>query len=194
MPLHYTAARSSRISKSSAKRPSSSPFSANRPGRRTPSKPTAHDDEDEHFFGDRLEDRGLVNTLAADLSLRDVVQSVKYIRGHMFDDLPEGGGFNSVRIAEILNYRKNLPPTVTIAHIHAFLRSPTNTEKGIAELVKAGVIRKILVPGRGIGGCSIAEGVILFDDLERLVHDSNLDEKIASKHGALSRLQTCLLL
>ena len=196
MPLNYTAAHSSRIPKSSAKRPSSSPFSAHqrrKPVRRTSSKSAAHEDEADDFFSDRLEDRGLVNTLAADLSLRDVVQTVKYIRGHMFDDLPEGGGFNSVRTAEVLNFRKSLPPTVTVAHVHAFMYSPTNTEKETAELAKAGVIRKVLVPGRGIGGCSIAEGVILFDDLERLIHSSNLDDKISSKHGALSMLQMCLL-
>ena len=189
MPLNYTAAHSSRISKPTARRSSSSPFSLHprrKPVQRAASKSIARDEEAEDFFGDRLEDRGLVNTLATDLSLRDVAQTVKYVRGHMFDELPDGGGFNSVRISEILNFRKSLPPTVTVAHIHAFLRSPTNTEKEMDQLAKAGVIRKILVPGRGTGGSSIAEGCILFEDLERLMYDSDLDEKVFRKCHALS--------
>ena len=189
MPLNYTASHSSRISKPSLKRSLSSPFSLHKrrkPISRTSSKADALD-EDEDYFGDRLEDRGLVNTLATDLSLRDVAQTVKYIRSHMFDDLPEAGGFNSVRISEILRFRKSLPPTVTVTHVHAFLRSPTATDKEIAELAKAGVIRKILVPGRGTGGSSIAEGVILYEDLERLVQESGLDEEIAKT--LLKRLQ-----
>ena len=188
MPLNYTAAHSSRISKPSLKRSSSSPFSSHKrrkPVQRASSKPEAIHGEAEDFFGDRLEDQGLVNTLAADLSLRDVAQAIKYIQSHMFDDLPEAGGFNSVRIAEILNFRKSLPPTATVTHVHAFLCSPTAIEKDIAELAKAGVIRKILVPGRGTGGSSIAESLILFDDLERLIEGSSLDEDIASKPHAV---------
>lgn len=189
MPLNYTAAHSSKISKPSLKRSSSSPFSLHKqrkPISRASSKAEALD-EDEDYFGDRLEDRGLVNTLATDLSLRDVAQTVKYIRSHMFDDLPEGGGFNSVRISEILRFRKSLPPTVTVTHVHAFLRSPTATDKEIVELAKAGVVRKIVVPGRGTGGSSIAEGVTLYEDLERLVQESGLDEEIAKT--LLKRLQ-----
>ena len=181
MPLNYTAAHSSRISKPSLKRSASSPFSLHKqrkPISRAFSKPETPG-EDEDYFGDRLEDRGLVNTLATDLSLRDVAQTVKYVRSRMFDDLPEGGGFNSVRISEILRFRKSLPPTVTVTHVHAFLRSPTATDKEIAELAKAGVVRKIVVPGRGTGGSSIAEGVILYEDLKRLVQESGLDEEIA---------------
>ena len=189
MPLNYTAAHSSRISKPSLKRSASSPFSLHKqrkPISRASSKPETLD-EAEDYFGDRLEDRGLVKTLATDLSLRDVAQTIKYIRSHMFDDLPEAGGFNSVRISEILRFRKSLPPTVTVTHVHAFLRSPTATDKEIAELAKAGVVRKIVVPGRGTGGSSIAEGVILYPDFERLVQESGLDEEIANT--LLQRLQ-----
>lgn len=190
MPLNYTAAHSSRISKPTARRSSSSPFSLHqrrKPVRRATSKSTVRDEEADDFFGERLDDdRGLINTLATDLCLRDVAQTVKYVRGHMFDELPDGGGFNSVRISEVLNFRKSLPPTVTVAHVHAFLRSPTSTEKEIAQLAKAGIIRKIIVPGRGTGGSSIAEGLVLFEDLERLMHDSDLDEKVSRKCHALS--------
>ena len=181
MPLNFSAAHSSRISKPSLKRSNSSPFATakrRKPIQRASTKPEALDED---FFGERLEDNGLVNTLATDLSLRDVAQTLKYVCNHMFDDLPQSGGFNSVRIAEILNFRKSLPPTVTVTHVHAFLRSPTAIEKEIAELARAGVIRKSLVPGRGTGGSSVSESLILLEDFERLVHASGLDGDTASK-------------
>ena len=181
MPLHLSAAHSSRIKKPSSKNPllkrsSSSPFQAfnqRKPIQRTQSKPEVGGD-DEDFFGDRLDDIGLVTTLATDLSLRDVAQMVRYIRSHMFDALPEKGGFNSTRIAEILNFRKSLPPTVTVSHVHAFIQSPTRTEREIAELTKAGVIRKFVVPGRGVGGSSVGEGLVLVEEYEKLLKQSDV--------------------
>ena len=184
MALNYTAAHSSRISKPSLKRSASSPFSSHKrrkPISRTASKPEVLDDAND-YFGERLEDQGLVTILATDLSLRDVAQAIKYIQGHMFDDLPEAGGFNSVRISEVLRFRKSLPPTVTMTHVHAFMRSPTATAKEVAQLAKAGIIRKIIVPGRGTGGSSTSEGLILAESLDRLVQDSGLDEKLAEKY------------
>ena len=129
---------------------------------------------------ERLEDVGIVKSLAADLSLRDVAQTVQYVQRHIFDAVPESGGFNSVRIAGLLHFRKSLPPTVTVAHVHAFLASPTRTEKEIAELAKAGTIRRLVIPGRGTGGSSIGEGWTLEKDVERLVRESeDLDQAIA---------------
>lgn len=122
-----------------------------------------------------------MTVLSTDLSLRDVAQVIKHIRGHMFDDLPEAGGFNSVRISEVLRFRKSLPPTVTVTHVHAFMRSPTATAKEVAELAKAGIIRKIVVPGRGTGGSSTSEGLILAEDLDCLVQGSGLDQEVAEK-------------
>lgn len=184
MALNYTAAHSSRISKPPLKRSASSPFSSHKrrkPISRTASKPEALDEDAKDYFGERLEDQGLVTILATDLSLRDVAQAIRYIQGHMFDDLPEAGGFNSVRISEVLRFRKSLPPTVTVTHVHAFMRSPTATAKEVAELAKAGIIRRIVVPGRGTGGSSTSEGLVLVENLDRLVQDSGLDEKMAEK-------------
>lgn len=113
-----------------------------------------------------------MKSLATDLSLRDVAQAIQYVQSRMFDAIPESGGFNSVRIAELLNFRKALPPAVTVVHVHALLASPTRTEKEISELAKAGTIRRILIPGRGTGGSSIGEAVTLQRDVERLVRES----------------------
>lgn len=181
MPLNFSAARSSRITKKPQhknpllKRSSSSPFSSlnqRKPIKRSFSKPETALDDDEDFFGDRLEDVGLVKSLATDLSLRDVAQIIQYVRSHMFDALPESGGFNSVRIAEILNFRKSLPPTATVAHVHAMTTSPTATEREIAELVKGGVVRRTVIPGRGAGGSSIGDGLVLFKDIEGQVKET----------------------
>ncbi|KAL2046019.1 hypothetical protein N7G274_001466 [Stereocaulon virgatum] len=196
MPLNFSAAPSSRITKKpyqkspSLRRSVSSPFvglKQRKPVQRSQSKPENADDVDDDdrdggLFEERLQDAGIVKTLVTDLSLRDVAQTIQYICSHMFDALPEAGGFNSTRIAEILNFRKSLPPTVTVAHVHAFLDSPTRIEREIVELKKAGIIRKVVTPGRGTGGASIGEGLILTKDVERLVIEAReLDRELSNK-------------
>lgn len=136
-------------------------------------------DDDDDFFEDRLNEKCLVHCLNTNFSLRDVPQSVKLIRAHMFDPIPERGGLNSTRIAEILNFRKSLPPTVTLAHVHALTGSPTATEREIAELTNAGVIRKLMIPRRGTGASSISDGIILSEDLEKLLKEADgLDKEV----------------
>ncbi|KAL8718311.1 MAG: hypothetical protein Q9225_004540, partial [Loekoesia sp. 1 TL-2023] len=186
MPLHYSAANSSRIKKRSSKAPplkrsASSPFftsfTQRKPIQRSKSKPesSTQDEEEEDFFGERLDDLGIVTSLATDFSLRDVAQIVQYANTHMFDPLPEtGGGFNSARIAKILNFRKSLPATVTVVHVHALSKSPTMKEREIVELIKANVLRKIVVPGRGTGGSSVEQGLVLVEDLEHMLERSDV--------------------
>ncbi len=48
-------------------------------------------------------------------------------------------------------------------------KSPTATEREIAELTKAGIIRRIVIPGRGAGGSSMSEGLVLFEDIEKMI-------------------------
>ena len=191
MSLLFSAAHSSRITKRtnytnpSLKRSSSSPFKGlkqRKPIQRSHSKPeTVHTDEDD-LFNDSLEDLGIVNSLTTDLSLRDVAQVIQHVRSHMFDAMPESGGFNSTRIAEILNFRRFLPPTVTVSHIHTMTVSPTKTEREIAELIKSGTVRKIVIPGRGMGGSSIGEGLILFTDIEKLIRGTkDLGQDLSSE-------------
>ena len=187
MSLQFSAAHSSRITKPRSKNPllkrsASSPFASlnrRKPIQRSQSKPEAS-----HFDEDLFSDHALAADLTTNLSLRDVVQVIKYTRGHMFDPLPEKGGFNGVRIAEVLNFRKSLPPTVTIAHVHALMPSATAAEREIAELSRKGILRKIVVPGRGTGGSSVAEALVLWEDLEEAVKAAvrgGLDAEIAGR-------------
>ncbi|RDW64107.1 hypothetical protein BP5796_10609 [Coleophoma crateriformis] len=185
MSFKFSAAHSSRIKKPSKppsfKRSSSaaSPFSSlprRKPIRRSSAKPDAPDaDEDEDFFGDRLDDVGIVQALVADMSLRDVPQAIKYIRARMFDPIPDrAAGMNSTRIAEVLNFRASLPPLVTVFHIQALLDSPTSVEREIAELTRAGGIRKIVVPDRG----GIGEALVLIHDLDSMIQASALQQDV----------------
>jgi len=201
MPLNYSAAFSSRITKSKSKIPllrrsTSSPFAGlprRKPIQRSKSKPEAVD-EDDDLFGDRLDDAGLVASLALDLSLRDVAQVTKYVCNHMFDEVPEKGGMNSTRIAEVLNFRKSLPPIVTIAHVHAMIGSPTAVEKEIAELMKAGIIRKLVVPGRGVGGASVGEGLVLAKHWELMINEAlELEEGLKSMYTHVRLMEHCLM-
>ncbi|KAI4198540.1 MAG: hypothetical protein LQ346_002743 [Caloplaca aetnensis] len=179
MPLSFSAAHSSRVTKRTLKPPrltrsTSSPFSTfnqRKPVQRSKTNPEKVEQED--FFGEKLDDIGLVTTLATDLSLQDVAQITRYANTQMFDSLPGRGGFNSTKIAEILNFRRSLPAFVTTAHVHALSRSPTVTEREIFELMKANVLRKIVIPGRGTGGSAVGEGLVLFKDLEAMLERSD---------------------
>ncbi|KAI4254883.1 MAG: hypothetical protein LQ352_002854 [Teloschistes flavicans] len=179
MPLNFSAAHSSRITKRTSKPPSlkrsaTSPFTSftqRKPVQRSKTKPE-YAQHEEDLFDERLDDLGLVTTLATDHSFSNVVEIVEYATSHMFDPLPERGGFNSVRIAEILNFRQSLPKLVTVAHVHALSKSPTATEKEMSDLIKANVLRKISIPGRGTGGSTIGEALVLLKDLEAILHRS----------------------
>lgn len=200
MPLNFSAAHSSRISKKQGsrnpllKRTSSSSLSSLSPRKASQRAQLQHEkqNDEEDFFEDHLDDRGLVNSLATDLSLQDVPQYMQYIHSHMFDPMPDKGGMNSTRIAEVLNFRKSLPPTVTLAHVHALTNSPTSTERDIAELAKAGIIRKTIIPGRGTGASSFGDSIILSRDLELLLKEAKgLDQHlIGTSKSALGILES----
>ncbi|OHF01308.1 hypothetical protein CORC01_03341 [Colletotrichum orchidophilum] len=140
----------------------------------TPSAAQGDDCYDDDFFHDRLEDAGLVAALATDMSLRDVVQAIKYTRSRMFGPVPmEATGMNSTRTAEVLNYRRAMPGIVTISHLHALLISPTAVEREIAELQRGGVVRKIYVQRRG----GLGEALIQTSELEEMIsHSAELDD------------------
>ncbi|KAI4278449.1 MAG: hypothetical protein LQ337_001002 [Flavoplaca oasis] len=116
---------------------------------RSKSKPEsfAHDSDD--VLDQRLDHHSIITTsMPTHPPLKGVVQIVQRANSHMFEPMPERGGFNSTRIADILNFRKCLPTTATVAHVHALSISPTATEKEIAQLTRANVLRKIVIPGR----------------------------------------------
>ena len=188
-----------RVTKSSQKKPplprsASSPFASaprRKPIQRSKTKPDHGDEEDD--FEDKLEDLGLVETLETELFLRDVPQAMKYIKSKMFDEVPEKSGMNSTRTAEVLNLRKNLPPMVTNAHIHALIDSPTMVEKEIGQLANAGVLRRIVVPGRGTGSSSISDALVIVKDWSDRLKESSISEDLKSSSRVLYGLVRSLL-
>ncbi|KAL8770714.1 MAG: hypothetical protein Q9209_003581 [Squamulea sp. 1 TL-2023] len=189
MSLNFTSAHSSRVTKKrtpALKRSASSPFASftqRKPIQRSKTKPETSANDQEDLFDERLDDTGIITTLAPDLPLKGVAQIIQYAYAYMFEPMPERGGFHSTRIAEILNFRRFLPMTTTVAHVHALSRSPTVTEKEIADLIRANILRKIVIPGRGIGGSTVGESLILLTDLEHMLDraegvDVGLKEKL----------------
>ena len=190
MPFTFTAAPSSRVTKSRSKNPllkrsSSSPFASlpkRKPLQRAQTKPEAdHDGASE----ERLTNVGPIISLSSDLSSQDAKSLISYIQNNMFDDIPERAGMNSTKIAEVLNFRKCLPPLVTNAHLHAMTKSPTATEREIATMMTKGIVRKHVVPGRGVGMSSISETLVLVKDWITLIRESSLVPEIK---GQLLRL------
>lgn len=186
MSFKFSAAHSSRVKKPT-KPPafkrntsSASPYSSlqrRKPLQRSSTKPEQAD-EDEDLFGDRLDDVGLAKALATDLNLRDVAQAISHIRDKMWSKIPEQrAGMNSVRIAEVLNFRASLPPIVTVSHVQALLNSPTAVEREIAELIRGGAVRKVVVGGRG----SLGEALILVKDLDNMIERSALEQEVKGK-------------
>ncbi|ROT37372.1 hypothetical protein SODALDRAFT_334464 [Sodiomyces alkalinus F11] len=155
---------------------STSPRKTNSNRKPSPKKPAQkhHDSDEEDFFQDHLDDRGLVATLATDLSLRDVPQAMAYALSRMFSPVPErASGLSSTRIASVLSRRRDMPPIVTTGHVHAVLQaSPAAVEREVAHLEAQGALRRIRVRGRRFG-----EALIAAAEYERLVKDSEaLDE------------------
>ena len=172
MPLQRTAAASSRITKYGPRKSSSSPFAnvkRKKPGQAPRKRPVPGED-DSSSFDARLDDLGVIASLAQDLRFSDVAQLLLYIRSHMFSAIPESAaGMNSTRRAEVLNFRASLPPITSIAHVHALTNSPTTTDREIALLVSKSVVRRVAVPGRGKGGDAVGDGLVLMDEWEKAV-------------------------
>ncbi|KAH7072657.1 serine-threonine protein kinase 19-domain-containing protein [Paraphoma chrysanthemicola] len=173
MSFQATPARSSRITKSrrpsaaaalGLKRSSSAPSSASPRKRSLPSQNSMQHDQDE-----QLDDTGVIASLADDLNFRDVPQYMEYIRNKMFSDMPEKAGMNSTRIAEVLNFRARLPPFVTIAHVDALSKSSTLIEREISELSRAGILRRVTIPNRGIGAAAVGDGIASVREWQTLV-------------------------
>ncbi|KAF2876445.1 serine-threonine protein kinase 19-domain-containing protein [Massariosphaeria phaeospora] len=193
MSLHVTAPHSSRIRKtrkSSAasslvglRRSISSPSSASSRRKSSSSVQAQGHDDDEN----RLNDTGVIALLTEDLNFRDVPQFIEYIRNTMFGDIPEtGAGMNSSRIAEVLNHRKSLPPLVTVAHLDALSPSSTRTERELVELAQAGVLRRVLIPHRGVGAAAVGDGIASVREWQSLVRaHTGLDNNLKAKYITL---------
>lgn len=141
---------------------------------------TAYDEDDE------LDDLGFVVSLASDLNFRDVPQYMEYIRNRMFSDMPEKAGMNSTRIAEVLNFRKSLPPFVTIAHVDALSTSSTVVEREIAELAKKGIVRRVTIPHRGVGAAAVGDGIASVKEWHTLIRaHTGLSDALKEKYITL---------
>ncbi len=96
----------------------------------------------------------------------------------MFEDIPIRAGMNSTRISEVLNYRRDLPPIVTVAHLLALSSSPTATEREVADLVRTGVVRRLRIPGRST---AIGDSLVLTDKWVAMVEEcDSLDQDLKS--------------
>ncbi|KAL1793173.1 hypothetical protein ACET3X_008155 [Alternaria dauci] len=174
MSLHATAAHSSRITKPRRKsavaalglrRTTSSPSAATTSKRRSlPAETTTGFEDDE-----QLDDTGvIIANLAHDLNFRDVPQYIEYIRNSMFSNMPEKAGMNSTRIAEVLNFRRRLPPFVTVAHIDAL-----------------SILRRVTVPNRGVGAAAVGDGIASVREWQALVQaHTELPEELKAKYIA----------
>ncbi len=189
MPLYLTASHSSRICKPGAKTPpsrrsSSSPFSSL--SRRKPNQRTRSVDDtnggSSHEAGEKLDDTGRVVSLANRLPVTTVVQAIKHSHETIFCDIPARAGMNSTRIAEVLNFRRILPPIVSLAHVHGLITASTRTEREIAGLVAAGDIRKLTVSGRGNEISGLGEFLVLTQNLEAQTRDSSLEPSVAGRY------------
>lgn len=131
-----------------------------------------------------MDDTGIVTAVPPRGAKQDVVSLMRYIQAHAWNDIPEtSAGMNSTRIAEVLNFRKNLPSIVSLAHLHAVSKSSTATERELARLIQAGVVRKINILGRGRGGAAIGEGLVLTEDWKSLAtNTATLEDAVKEKY------------
>jgi hypothetical protein len=160
-----TGAKRSSPSKASPS-PRGNPSSSSTPRRK--SRAGSADDDEDYIGDDKLDDCGLLKALATDLNLRDTTQAIMHIRAHMFSPLPErAAGMSSTQISEVLNYRKHSPPIVTVSHIQTLLLSPSAVDREVAELVRSGFIRKMVIARRD----NIGETLILAADLEEMIEE-----------------------
>jgi Serine-threonine protein kinase 19 len=195
MPLYYTAASSSKIRNSGVRK--RNPVSAarrQRLGQRSGSgsKASALSDDDnsnavDSDFGlERHE--VLMIRLAPGLKDTSVVSILEHVPLHMFEDMPEkASGMNSVRIAEVLNYRLRMPKIVSASHVHALRDTPTATEREIASLIQSGQVCKVSIPGRGTGVSAVGSGLVLLSEWRNTLSQNGINGVLTEKY--LLRLQ-----
>jgi hypothetical protein len=180
MPLYLTGSHSSKVRKSttvsSLRRSSSSPF-ANlaRTNALQRAKLLANKDGEDAGESARLDATGKIVSSTSLSNAKSVEDAIKQSTESMFSEMPERAGMNSVRIAEVLNFRKGLPPVVTAAHVHSLITASSRTEREISALVAAGKLRKIKLSGRGNDLSGLSELLILTSGLEAMLRTSTLD-------------------
>ena len=123
-----------------------------------------------------------MTSLAAPGQPQDVLSLLEYIRARMFDEIPERAGMNNVRIADVLNFRKALPPMVSKSHVHALVFSPTRAEREIASLAAQGRIQKANIQGRSIGASTVYEALVPVPDWIEVVNAAQMEPLLSEKY------------
>lgn len=160
--------KASRASPARQPRPTGSPVKGRKPK-----------DEEAELFQDKLDDLGLTKILEDELTLRDVIQAMRYVRSRMFSPVP-ATGLNSTRTAEVLNYRVAAAPIVTVGHLNAILNSPSKVSREMAELTGKGIVRRVRVERRG----GMGEALIEMSDLSVMLDKAQLGEETKTKFTA----------
>ena len=191
MPLYLTGSHSSRVTK--PRRPptlqksqsNSLPFGLSKRTKALQRAQTLEDSlEDEQDGGDdedhTLAGPGKVVTVIQKDAIGDVLSALAYARSTMFDGLPERAGMNSVRIADVLNFQKNLPAVVSLAHIHALRPASSKTERDVQTLLSNNQVRRIKLVGRGNEVSGLSELLITTEQYAAAARRCGLAGEIVS--------------
>lgn len=190
MPLYLSGAHSSRVTKPRKgpinKRPTSLPFLSTtrakglRQARFAASELRNGGEEVEEEEDYDLVCSGAVVSVIDTARVGNILSAVDHARATMFEALPERAGMNSVRISEVLNFQKNLPPLVSLAHVHALRTASSKTERELQTLLSKNKLRRIKLVGRGNEVSGLGELLISIESYEALLCKSGLDEVVVS--------------
>ena len=183
MPSYLSGARVQKLEGvPSLRRHHSSPFASAprvKPIQRSTSIADALEEHIDNGEG-RLDATGKIVPVIEIQSVTDVMSAIEYCNKAMFSAIPERAGMNSVRIAEVLNYQKNLPPVVSLAHVHGLLSASSKTEREISFLMANGLLRKLKLTGRGNDISGTGELLITTKALQSLLETGGVAPEITA--------------
>ncbi|KAL9616501.1 MAG: hypothetical protein Q9160_008644 [Pyrenula sp. 1 TL-2023] len=185
MALDITGTRSSRVRKpiviaNALRRTSSSPFTGHPRVKSNQTKNKRPVDEDQ-YSEVQLGDTGRIIPLATDSPVANVEDAIEHAFRSMFDEIPERAGMNSTRISEVLNFRKALPPVLSLAHVHSLVGASSRTEREISILNSSGKARRISIVGRGNEISGLGEVLVLQRDVVGLVEQAHVGQELRNR-------------
>ena len=184
MPLYLSRAHSGRITKSQKtptfQRSQSLPFPVAKRVRTLERTHSAlQEDESHDSTAATAKDVTEISiTVLEKANVKDVVSAVKYVRETMFETLPDRAGMNSVKIAEVLNFQRNMPSLVTMAHVHALRTAASRTEREVSDMLNNNTIRRIKLVGRGNEISGLGEVLLTTEHYAELARNSGLPEEV----------------
>lgn len=181
MPSYLNSSRIRKPLAPSLRRHSSSPFTAASRVKPSPQRAKSlakayEDAEDGHE--ERLGATSVTLSTMPDTAAVDVLSAMHHATDSFFCSIPERAGMNSTRISEVLNFQKNLPQLVSLAHVHALISASSKTEREISALITMGKIRRIRIVGRGNDISGASDFLITTAALTQLLSQSGLSEPI----------------